>query len=357
MRTRMAFCLAGCLLAAGTEIASAQQTDSNPTWATVAVLMGRHQQSREETVRKQIVITLEKLGAPVAQPLARAMEDEFRLAFTQPESEKKLHLDTVITAANILGRQGNVIARDDYVTEILLTFTHEQKKVAGIAEPVPVDREVRVAAIDALGRIFAQKAVFLVLQSPNELTREKNKEALTAVEYLRNETQNLKKGITLLLTVQGKEGEIRDGAKARDLLLATRNLYRKFRLYQKLGFIMSELEPPIGKEKDLNMRIVQNLSEIYGKLCDVWAPPVGKDDKERDLARKHAAATAEQKAHELCDEMDDLVRRVDDWLQMNDRTRKVILNFMDTLRSARENHPIIHLCAVEALGRVYGNRD
>lgn len=349
MKTVLVLGIAGWTLATTATTVLAQQVDSNPTWATVAVLMGTWQRTEEDTVRKQVVLTLEKMGAPVARPLARVMEDEFRLAATaNTAAAKQKHLDTVIIAAKILSRQGNAIARDEYVTEILLAFTHESKKAGGAVHPV--DADVRVAAIDALGRIFAQKAVFLVLQSPNELTKEKNKEALTVVEHLRNESQVLKKNITLLVTSKDKEAAEAD--KARDLVLATRNLYRKFKLYQKLGFIMSELEPPTGKEKDLNTRIVQALGDIEGSLRDVWAPE--KDDK---LARRRALAKAEMAANDLCDEMDDLLRRVDGWLQMNDRTRKVILTFQDALRSVRENPSIVNICAAEALGRVYGNRD
>ncbi|HYV37413.1 MAG TPA: hypothetical protein VE988_17030 [Gemmataceae bacterium] len=326
--------------------ASAQQSDSNPTWAVVTVLLGTRQNAKEETVRKQVVSTLEKMGAPAAQPLAKAMDEEFKLA-VKAQAENNLiaeqkHLDTVIIAATILGRLGNIIARDDYVTEILLAFTHESKKTTGAVHKVP--REVREAAIDALGRIFAQKAVFLVLQSPNELTKEKNKEAQTAVEFLRNETQDLKKNIVPLV----KDA---DAAKAHDLLDAARNLNRKFKLFQKLIFIMGELEPPSGKEKDLTTRIQLSLTDIENNLRIVWTSTAGKD------SGKEAAAKAEQKADELCEELDDLVRRVDGWLDMNDRTRKVILTFQDVLRSVNDNPSTVLVCAAEALGRVYGNRD
>lgn len=351
MKTLVVLGLAGCLLATTGIRLPAQPTDSNPTWAVVTVLLGTHQSAKETAVRRQIVATLEKMGAPAAQPLARAIEQEFKLAVkarkeNDPEAEHK-HLDTVITGTHVLGRMGNVIARDDYVTEMLLAFTHDKKKIAGMLHEIPA--EVREAAIDALGRIFAQKAVFLVLQSPNELTKEKNKEAQTAVEYLRNETQNLKKDILALV----KEPAT---AKAHAVLLESRNLARKFRVYQKLIFIMSELEPPTIKEKELTARIITALSEIEGNLRIVWAPPAGKE-ADTAATRKEAAAKAEHRTHELCEELDDLARRVDGWMQMNDRTKKVILTFHDVLRSVHENPPTVLICAAEALGRVYGNRD
>jgi hypothetical protein len=362
----------------------AQQGDSNPTWAVVEVLLSTRQKANEETVRRQAMATLERMGAPAAQPLARVISEEFRQAVKERQSnnlaEEHKHMDTVLAAATILGRLGNVVARDEYVIDTLLAYTYETKKIAGVEQVVPM--QVRETAIEALGKIFAQKAVFLVLQSPNELTKEKNKEAQTAVETLRNESQDLKRRIGPLVDAYAamalepattnadskaleKQAKVESRKAAADLLFAARNLTRKFKLYQKLGFIMSELEPPTGKDKDLATRITLILEEIQTNLQHVWAAVPARADKtavtqeagSKTGGPQEAIAQAELKSHELCEEMDDLANRLDGWLQLNDRTRRVILTLHDVLRFADKNPPALVVCTTEALGRIYGNRN
>jgi hypothetical protein len=358
-----------------TAASASQKADSNPTWLLVASLLYTHQVSGDKIVRKQVEATLGKMGPAAAQPLMRAVDTEFKAykeaatsSNPSAKDQAKKHLDTVKTAIKVLGKLGSALVRDDEVVETLLTFTYDQAKMDDNLHLLKTDLEgIRLEAMEALGRIFSQKAVFLVLQSPTKLTEENNKEAQTAVAALRDEAQDLKRHISTTIEHLNPQKMADNVENARLLTFDARLLIRRFKSQYKLILIMSELEPPTGKDIDLATRINQALSEIESNLRAAWAPPPQSKESNAEnyerRARNEALTKADQKANELCDEMDDLVRRVDGWLSLNNRTRKVIMTlgavFLEPQTLARPdgNTPAVIITVTEALGRIYGNRD
>src|SRR5262249_37306457 len=135
-------------------------------------------------------------------------------------------LETIQLLAGILGRLGNIVSRDPDTTRSLIAVVKQ--------EQLPL--EVRQAAIEALGKIFANRSIFLILNREafwvNEALKQPTPREM--IDFLKNETATLKERFNLAKPPSPD--------RARELILETRIVVRKIRLYRKLIALLSELE-------------------------------------------------------------------------------------------------------------------
>jgi HEAT repeat protein len=341
MKTLVHCTLLSCLLGVPISAARAQQDDvSAPLYKppppgtsfeddTVQKLVELWQREDNETVRRKAAGTLQQMGTELAPALGSALAKAVNEAVEKP-GECARHLETVQLLAGILGRLGNVVSRDLDTTRSLIAVVKK--------EQMPV--EVRQAAVEALGKIFANRSIFLIL----------NRETFWVKERLRQPTPREMTGFLINETATFKDkfnlAKPPSPEKARELILDTRNVGRRITLYRKVLALLNELEEL--QEKDLATRINLHLSEIEKNLQIVASEP------EKPVSGREAAARAEEHAAALHEEMAGIGANLWRWQHLNQTTSEVITVLRDVLDGPS---PLLRFSAAEALGRIYGKLD
>jgi hypothetical protein len=334
--------LLGCLLGVAAAGARAQKDDvAEPFFFKLAPtgtgfeseavqkLIEVWQQDDNETVRRKAAATLQQMGTELGPALGYALLKALRETLEKP-GECQKRLETIQFLSCILGRLGNVISRDPETTRSLIAVVETEQL------PVPV----RQAAVEALGKIFANRSIFLILNRESfwlkEWVRQPTPTEMSAA--LKNETATLKEKFIL--------GKLPDPEKARALILDTRNVVRRIGNYRKVIEMLNELEEP--QEKDLATRINLHLTEIENNLQIVASEP------EKPVTAREAAGKAEQHAAALHEEMDRISGNVWRWQRVNLNTSAAIAALHEALAAPS---PLLRFSAAEALGRIYGKID
>ena len=318
--------IASCLLGVAVRDARAQATDTRALEEAAARKVVRlWQLTDNETVRKQAAGTLRQMGAEMAPILAKLLNEELDAARAESTS-RTIHLATVKLMSDALGRHGNLLVREETVRSSLLAIVKDE---AGL----PAD--VRQIAIEALGRIYAGRSVFLILNREEfwlkfQVAQRTPREM---AQYLQNEAATLK----------DKFAKTPDAKRARELILVTRNVGRKIRLYRNVIALLNELEPP--QDKTLSERIAQDLANIESNLQAVAAG---------GSSAAEAGGRAEQAANDLYEDLEHTAYSILRWQEFNRATGDVIAGLQPALDDA---DLLVRYSAVEALGRIYGKRD
>lgn len=293
---------------------------------TVQRLVQLWQRETNDTLRRKTASTLQQMAMELAPAFACVLNHEVNMALAEGTGGKRRH-ETVHMLAEMLGRLGNVVSRETDATKALIT-------IVSLKDRMPP--EVRQAAVEALGKIFANRSIFLILDRETFWLRDRMTEPTPrqVAETLMNETATLKEKFNLTKTPSPEE--------ALKLIAETRIAERRIMVYKRVISLLSELEEP--QEKDLRARIDLDLKEITNSLLIVATVEKAAD-------RAAAAARAEFHVKALHEEMATVSQNVWSWQDLNQATTDVIA----TLRGAlRDPNPVIRFSSAEALGRIYG---
>jgi hypothetical protein len=350
--------------------------------ALINVWLGADQNSahdRDETVAKEARSALEKMGTAAAPALADELGTRWKKAQDAiargNEEDAARQLKDIKLIAQLLGSMGNAILRlrnldprtptaDDpnpkkyFEISIRIALMEilkaDMPPKNGSAHPCLL--EARQAAIEALGRIYAQKGIYMRLSSPEfKELQGHHGDFEELAKMLQNRAQSLK--AKFLPLKEKNELAIPEPQEVLHLLLDARNLQRKYSIRSKLFALLSELEPPSGKEKNLSHRIESMFADIESNLQIVVA--VDKNGKLEDKKDRMVAwLKANQKAHELCEEWEILTGiRIPIWKSEMAAVAEVLRAFGDTLQPERRPHFTISMSIAEALRRIYGTAE
>lgn len=313
---------------------------------------GKRLRGVDETVRADALTALEKMGSPAVQPVWSALDAIWK---KEPRDYRSVRSLAILLGrfrqplSSISGRSAKQKKTQDDVRRTLIAIAKFQSGM-----PTEDQINARQAAIEALGKIYAQKVAFLIIERPEIFRSPGN--ARTFAKRLRNQTQNLR--ASFVKNDNGLEQQMLippapDRIAA--MLLDARNLQRAFQEFndRKLFIFMGELEPA-GKEKSLQDRLDQALSELETNLR---LAATGTE-----TTRKEGWLKANRNAHDLCEEMETLfVYILPRWEEERNAFQEVLQTFDEILKDeACRQYPqqfVIRLTILEATRRIYAGGD